>query len=337
MSESEINEQSKLKIVVWIVLAMIVEAVIVLFPLACALSGKGPISVWGAMDEKPVRNSVLGIAVGLAIGTGFGLFIGLVGGNGYGLLVEVIAGFIYGLIGGFAVKVGYGSIAGLVLAFGAGLTVGLGVGLAAELGAGLVLGIRTALALGLSVSLARKSVMIDAGALVLALVVGLFIGLGEALLAGLVVGFSFLLGVPLGILFMNMLRHLSEGVVAAIRGFFMPWRLKTYSFRRAIASFIAAYIVVVLIFSLWFYACYLEGTAENPYFYTGQFKASGWWNFVCFSSMPIAASWYGNFTPLHPLPQALVVLETLIYVGLVAVYIVIILRAARQKSAEKGV
>jgi hypothetical protein len=104
--------------------------------------------------------------------------------------------------------------------------------------------------------------------------------------------------------------------------------LETYSLWKAIASFIVAYITLALIFSFWFHACYLQGTNHYPFFDAGRIASPNWWDFVYFSFVTIATLGYGDISPLNPLPQALVILESIIGVLLVVVYLGIILQAA---------
>ena len=226
MSRPEAKKRKWWVIVFWIVVAMAVEAVIILWPLACVYSGKGPIEVWTAMDEEPIRAIIGGL----------------------------IGGLVWGLDGG--------------------LGVGLGVGL------------------------------------------GAFIG------------------VPLGVFLMYRLKQLSRGGISTFQGFFTPWRLKTYSFWKAITFFSLIYVGIVLLFSLWFNASYMGGTDENPAFRIPGDGQASWGDFVYFSFVTITTLGYGDISPLHPFPKVLVVLETLMGVGWVVVYIGMMLQVA-SRTAER--
>lgn len=211
---SRSNQRSKLQIIVWIVLAMVAEAVIVLLPVACAFSGKGFIAMWGAMSEKQVFVAIRGLVSGL------GVFIGC----------------------------------------------------------------------------------------------------------------------PLGVLLIHGLRDIPEGFTTTFIGFINPWQLENYSLKKAIASFVLVYMLVVVVFALWFNACYLEGTKENPnsYFRTGDIENPNLWDFIYFSFVTITTLGYGDISPLHTFPQALVIVETMMGLGLVVGYLGIIVHVGGQKAQQKS-
>ena len=59
MSGAEIEKPKKWVTVLWITVAMFLEAIIVLWPLECALSGKGILVIWNTVAEKtPARNVI---------------------------------------------------------------------------------------------------------------------------------------------------------------------------------------------------------------------------------------------------------------------------------------
>jgi len=151
------------------------------------------------------------------------------------------------------------------------------------------------------------------------------------------VGLGIFVGTPVGMLLMYGLRQLPQGFTDTLQGFFTPWRMKTYSFRKAIAFFAVVYVGIVLVFSLWFNASYLGGTEDDPAFKIASQGQASWGDFVYFSFVTITTLGYGDIAPLHTLPKVLVVLETLIGVGGVVVYIGMMLhvasRAAEQRSA----
>ncbi len=141
-----------------------------------------------------------------------------------------------------------------------------------------------------------------------------------------------ILGVLLATLVIYLLGHLFMGFSSTIRGILRPWQLETYSVGRAISSFFVAYIASVLLFSLWFYACYFE---DISFFHIGHTGSLNWWSFVYFSFVTITTLGYGDMTPAHPFPQFLAVLETVLGIGLVVGYFAIIVNLAGQRKMGK--
>jgi len=335
------KNQSRLLVVFLIILAIVLEAVIVLWPMACAFSGKGFIAIWKALNEKPVRG-IVNIFI-------WGLIMGLIHGITRGLTEGLATGLFRGLAMSFIVSIGLKVIPGLSLESVSGLIIG-GFSL------GLFLGFIKALSTE-EPSLKPSTMFIDglSRGIILGLAFGslkaikehslrfIINGLGMGLLFGLGMGFGLPAGNLLEVYLMRGLRHLPEGFVSTIKGFFKPQYLRTYPFGKAIATFLAAYIGVVIIFSLWFYACYLESPKDHPFFNTGEIENVNWWNFIYFSFVTITTLGYGDISPLRLFPQVLVIAETLIGLMLVMLYLGIILHVASRaasanhtQSVERG-
>jgi len=272
MSMSE--ERSKLQIIVWIVLAMVAEAVIVLLPIACAISGKGFIAMWGAISKEQFI-VIFGFVVGLVVGLVTGLSLD------------------YGLIGGLYIGLVTGLIAGLAL----GLNFGLGSGLS----------------------------------------FGIIFVANYGLVVGLIFGISTFIGCLLGFLLFYVLgsEYIFEGFTSTFVGYLRLWQLETYSLRKAIASFVLVYMVVVIVFALWFNACYLESPEE--YFDIGdKIKNPNLWDFIYFSFVTITTLGYGDISPLHTFPQVLIIAETMTGLGLIVGYLGIIVHVGGQEAQQKS-
>ena len=249
--------------------------------------------------------------VSLVYGLVFGLVVGLVGGLDFGLVYGLVGGLVYGL------AVGLGS--GFVGELGSGLAVGLGSGFVGELVYGLVGGLGFGLVFGLVGGL-------DIGFYT---VLGVFIGCYAGVIVGLLLGYAF--------------RRLPEGFLSMIRGFFgSKQELKKYSFLRSLSSFLVGYVAVVLIFSLWFYAFYLEGIyftegkSNSPFFSVDNINYPQWWDFIYYSFVTITTLGYGDITPLKIFPQLLVIIESTIGVMLPAIFIGIILHVAGKRGDTKN-
>ncbi len=311
---------------VWIFLAVSAEVVLLLLPIACAFSGKGYFSIWSAIFEEELLYHRIILNFVLPP-----IFFGLISGLGAGLLLGLSAGLVFGLAVGFVNALiwfpdwTWDSIQGgtigetIRLGFFFGNTFGLFFALSVNsapypedisYGEGLRMGLLFGLGYGLFAALS-----------------GLIEYVNYGLAYGVVNGLCGLISSLLSVLLMFGLRHLSEGFTFAIKSFFKPWEVKTYSFWKAVASFIVTYIMVVLIFYLWFYACYLEGKEkEHPYFrIDNKVQDVNWWHFVYFSFVTITTLGYGDISPLHPFPQVLVFFETMIGLGLVTGYLGIII------------
>jgi hypothetical protein len=109
--------------------------------------------------------------------------------------------------------------------------------------------------------------------LVAGLVFGLYAGLRIGFYTGLGVFIGFSARVIVGLLLWYAFRRIPEGFLSMIKGFFgLKQELKKYSFLRSLSSFLVGYVIIVLIFSLWFYAFYLEGAyftegkSNSPFF-----------------------------------------------------------------------
>jgi len=122
---------SKKRIIVWVMVMMVLEAVIVFWPITCASWKKGLIAVWKTM-EKPVLVAffwalIVGFFMGLRVGLGHGLVVGSVAGLGLAFLANPIGGGVLGIIVGLTL----GLIWGFTRKPGRRLLVPILVGLAA--------------------------------------------------------------------------------------------------------------------------------------------------------------------------------------------------------------
>jgi hypothetical protein len=302
MRKSLEKKQSKLRNIFIIFIAVTLETIIITYPALCAFMGLGVKSAWS--DTGFIISIVYGLIVGLVVG----------------LVAGLVYGLVFGLAFGLGVGLGFGFVAGLGVGFGVGLSFGFGVGL--------VRGLFYGLFYGLSVGLFY----------------GLFSGRIETLIVGFYTGLSVFIGwsagVIVGLLLGYAFRRLPEGFLSMIRGFFgSKQELKKYSFLRSLSSFLVGYVAVVLIFSLWFYAFYLEGAyftegkSNSPFFSVDNINYPQWWDFIYYSFVTMTTLGYGDITPLKIFPQLLVMFESTIGVLLPAIFIGIILYVAG-KNAE---
>ena len=109
------------RIVFWTAIAIILEIVVVLWPLAFAVSDNEYMAIWRSiLQGRPVPGLVaigrgigVGLAAGLIGGIGFGIFGNLVGGPDFDTYVGLIYGLCVGLfgvlIGGFLFSIGISS------------------------------------------------------------------------------------------------------------------------------------------------------------------------------------------------------------------------------------
>jgi len=111
MGQSSDKKRSKLSIILWITGAMLVEAVLVLYPFSIILTCTGLFS--GSIITFVVFGLVFGLVGGLVVGLLFGL--------GGGLVVGLVDGLVSGLVGGLVDGLGVG----LILGLGFGLSGGL--------------------------------------------------------------------------------------------------------------------------------------------------------------------------------------------------------------------
>jgi len=294
------KKQSKLKNIFIIFIAVTLETIIITYPALCAIMGLGVISAWSD------TYFIVSLAVVLVVGFVGGLLYGLVSGLIYGLVAGLIGG-----LGGRLSEPGVGLIGGLLF--------GLVGGFSLELDIGLIFGLVFGLVAGLGVGLAKTPV------------IGFYTGLG------VFIGFS--AGAIVGILLWYVFRRLPEGFLSMIKGFFgSKQELKKYSFLRSLYSFLVGYVIIVLIFSLWFYACYLEGAyftegkSHSPFFSVANINYPQWWDFIYYSFITMTTLGYGDITPLKIFPQLLVMFESTIGVLLPAIFIGIILYVAGKKS-----
>lgn len=288
-----------------IFIAVTLETIIITYPALCAIMGLGFISAWNDTDF------IVSLVGGLVIGLVFGLAFGLAGGLANGLVVGLANGLVVGLFVGLA----NGLVVGLVVGLAVGITGGIAGGIVFGLTGGIVFGLFFGLAFGL------------AGGLGIGFYTGLggFIGCSAGVIAGLLLWYAF--------------KRLPEGFLSMVKGFFgSKQELKKYSFLRSLSSFFVGYVAVVLIFSLWFYACYLEGIyftevkSNSPFFIVDNINYPQWWDFIYYSFVTITTLGYGDITPLKVFPQILVTFESTIGIMLPAIFIGIILYVAGKEA-----
>jgi hypothetical protein len=315
------KKQSKLKNIFIAFIAVTSETIIITYPALCAIMGLGFKSAW----------SDIGFIISIVVGFVFGFDTKLVPGLGVGLTVGLGVGLIFGLGAGF--------IAGLV----GGLIVGLGIGLIGRRIVELVdrrnvelfgrrnVGLVGGLVVGLGIGLVGAVVFGFTYGLVDTPIIGFYTGLG------IFIGWS--TGVIVGLLLWYAFKRLPEGFLSMVKGFFgSKQELKKYSFLRSLSSFFVGYVAVVLIFSLWFYACYLEGIyftevkSNSPFFIVDNINYPQWWDFIYYSFVTITTLGYGDITPLKVFPQILVTFESTIGVMLPAIFIGIILYVAGKEA-----
>ena len=319
------KKQSKLKNIFIISIAVTLETIIITYPALCAIMGLGVKSAW---SNTGFIVSLVGI---LSFGFLSGLFLGLGEGFAEGLVSGLAAGLIFGLA------------SGLVVGFDEELDEGLAFGLVV----GLILGLTFGLIFGLDEGFAEGLV----SGLASGLVAGLAFGLGKGLVAGLGIGFytgfGTFIGCSAGLIVWLLLRYafrrIPEGFLSMIKGFFgSKQELKKYSFLRSLSSFLVGYVAIVLIFSLWFYAFYLEGAyftegkSNSPFFSVDNINYPQWWDFIYYSFITITTLGYGDITPLKAFPQLLVIIESTIGVMLPAIFIGIILHLAGKMGDAKN-
>lgn len=152
----------------------------------------------------------------------------------------------------------------------------------------------------------------------------------KEILNGILAFIFIAIGIALGMFFGDKFCILSEGFSSTIKGFFTPWKIKRYPFVKALITLLTVYIFVVLVFSLWFYACYLEDMRNDAYFDTKDIAILQWWDFIYFSFATITTLDCGYISPIHPFPQSLVIIEVIIGIALIAVYLGMIMHVAGQ-------
>lgn len=327
-------KEGKLRVVIWVTVAMLLEAVLIFVPLGGVLRYTGMLSI---------STIALFIVVGFILGLGAGLVDGL----NISLAEGLVAGLIYGLVD----CLGIGLVVGLAARLDFGFVIRLIAGLVAGLIVGLVVVLRVRLAAGFGVSLIAS---LGGG-----LGVGLVAGLDFGFVTGLIAGFSIFAVTLFVMLLRYIVRRLSKGGSEVVKQFFTPRRSKRLYPGRSVGFFFIVYLGFVLLFALWFYASYLNATKEvevwlsppNPYFDTEDvfslwFHASylnvnrlsppnfnteniagipNYWTFVYFSFITIASLGYGDIYPTHWFSQCLVILETMVGVGLIAGFLAMII------------
>lgn len=117
------------RVVFWTAAAIILEIVVVLWPLVFSVSDNEYMAIWRAiLRGEPIpgliaigRGIGVGLAAGLIGGVGFGIFGNLVGGDDFDNYVGLVYGICLGifgvLIGGalFSIGIGLGSFIGYCL------------------------------------------------------------------------------------------------------------------------------------------------------------------------------------------------------------------------------
>jgi MFS family permease len=295
------KKTGKLKTVIYIVLAVSAVTFFITLPILCAINGVG---IWESFQDKDI---VRGLVLALVFGLVFGLVNGLSSGLSSGLVFGLGFALVYGLTFGFSSVLFIGLSSGLVFGLGFALVYELTFrfrlrsGFSSGLGSGLVFG------------------------LVFALVYGFTFRLRSGFSSVLVYGLSYMLGYFISFLsirkLLPLLKKLPEAIKQTLNGLIHPSQLKGYPIGPAIASFIIFYVSTVLIFSLWYYAIYLE---DYSFFkIVEEMDYPVWWQFFYFS-LTVATVGYGDISPMSIIPQVLVVIEILIVFGLVAFYLTII-------------
>jgi len=300
------------RIFFWIIFALALEFVIVLWPLTCTVSGIGYVNIWQtSWAEGPLRDLMLGIGFGMISGLVFGLIYGLV----FGLALSLISSVI----------VAFGS--NLFIVLGYGLMFGLVFGLVFNLGYGVVCG----------------------------LILGLIFGFTR----GFIIGPGVTLGVLVGILSIHWLRHVFITSTSFGTWFLNTRRLRTHRFSeilkffiKAVALFIVVYLGIVLIFSLWFYAVYLEDRnsfhtrhdqeSEALYepdsatsFSDKQAKMLEWRDFAHYSLMSITNFGGGEINPTKTFAYFLEIAELMLELGWILIYFGIIINMIMKIGTEK--
>lgn len=268
------------------------------------------------------------------------LLLGLVSGLAFGISYVVISTPVSGLVYGLGLCFVFGLLSGLFFAAAFNLLLGLFFGLAY----GLVIGLILDRSLELDVTVIYEAPFLDIGlldrfyyrlvsSLALRLVSGSVIGLIIFLLFSLGskfgLGLGCVIGLPSGILAAYGLRSVLKGALDAIKAVFTPWKVDKFSILGAVIFFLIIYVLVVLIFSVWFFAFYKKGVWEQHPSYSCSEKIGTpkWWHFCYFSFVTIATIGYGDISPIRFWPQFFVFLEHIFGVGLIAGYLALVLQA----------
>jgi len=292
-------KESKLRVVVWSTMAMLIEAGLVLWPLGIVLAYTGALSM-----------SIIEFVV---FGLGIGLVFGLIGGPISGLGTSLVGSLIYGLgtslVAGLGISFSGGLVAGLIIGLIFSLVFGLGIGLVA----GLVAGFGT----GFVVSL------------VFGLVGGLAAGLG--VFAGVPLGILLCYGVrELGNSGIESVKQFftpwraKRLYFGRSVGFFVTLYL--------------VFVLLFALWFYASYLSAAKGfptPAINLYFKTQDMVAtSNFWTFTYFSFITIASLGYGDIYPTHWFSQILVILETMVGMGLIAGFLAMILSVAGRDKQQ---
>ena len=115
-------ERTNKRIIFWTALAIILEIVVVLWPLTFAASNNEYMAMW----EAALRGRPLPSLGGVGIGLGIGLAVGLIGGIGFGFFASLIGGFQFDLSIAAIYGIGIGIFGGLIggVVFSIGISVG---------------------------------------------------------------------------------------------------------------------------------------------------------------------------------------------------------------------
>ena len=361
VSKSKVQKMARLRIVVWIMVVILFEVVVVLWPLACVLSGKGLSTWWSVKGEllMPGQETLQmpdRFIAGRLVGRTVFLFFLLV----FTLPFDLGSGRISMDLDGFLAFVFIQWIITGVDIWFAGIIIPRIVTKTALLL--IYSGISTGIFLGFYFGFVVERFLFRG--FIGKLLAGSLTILLMYLLPSLILGwdvreyvfyntiglcFGMFMGILLARSVVYMLNQLSTGFTSTIRGFLSPWRLNNYSFRRALTSLVLVYMGVVLLFSLWFYACYM-GDANSfhvkgnenihwwdsiLFFHRMEARPLRFWDFVYFSSVTITTLGYGDISPAHRLPQVLVIFETMMGVGLIAGFLGMILHVAGRGGTGK--
>jgi len=300
------------RIFFWIIFALALEFIIVLWPLTCTISGIGYLNIWQtSWAEGPVRDLMLGV--------------------GFGMVAGLVFGLIYGIVFGLALSL----ISSIIVAFGSNLFIVLGYGLMF----GLVFGLVFSLGYGI--------------------ISGLLLGLIFGFTRGFIIGPGVTLGVLVGILSIHWLRHVFITSTSFGTWFLNTRRLRTHHFSeilkfltKALMLFIVVYLGIVLVFSLWFYAVYLEDRnsfrtkhdqeSEALYepdstlsFRDKQATMLDWMDFAYYSLMSITNFGGGDINPAQTLSYFLEIAELMLELGWILIYFGIIINMVMKIGSGK--
>ncbi len=317
---------------VWVLLTVTLEIVIVIWPMLGIFLHVGFKSVWVTTMTYVVTNPVLLVPCGtlflclLSCGIAIShvdLFYGIVASLGYF--------FIYGLLIGIMLTVG-GNIDSIRHSlFGGGL-----FGLCLTFLGGFMGGIITDSGNTFmdNVRRLRRRRLFKHSIITLVLMI-VTLSFINAIAFSPIFAIGFALSMSIG-LYLSMslnrgFKLICEKGAYIVKCFFspqldIPFRGSILGlFISAVFFFVIIYAATALLFSIWFYAGYLE----NPNFFSIGGSAN-WFDFAYFSFVTITTLGYGDIAPLHSFPRVLVIIETLMGMSLCIVYFGIVLHVTAQ-------